>query len=183
MRRRLPARSAVLCALFPGACPDDQPQDPLDPDLLVALAEAGGHGRGEALSGRYFTVGEVLECDCPPSMGVDLCGGGAAQLIGLDGPAEVVQVDGWLTFTPQAAVLPWALSGAVERDRSFALAGLSALAIGLFTIDLHVRFDGEFDPDRRLHGELAHRLLGELPDGPVDCRATYAIDGEPVPDA
>jgi hypothetical protein len=181
--RRRATGSAVLCALFLGACPNDQPGDPLDPDLLVELAEAGGDGRGEALTGRYLTAATVLDCDCPQRMGVDLCGGGTAQLIGLDGPAAVVQTGGWLTFTPEAALLPWALSGAVERDRSFVIAGVSALAVGLFTIRLHARVDGEFDAQRRLDGELAHRLLGELPDGPVDCRATYALHGEPVPGA
>lgn len=181
--RRRAIGPAVLCVLSLGACPNDQPRDPLDPDLLVELAEAGGDGRGEALTGRYLTGAQVVDCDCPQRMGVDLCGSGTAQLLGLDGPAEVVQTGGWLTFSPEAALLPWALSGAVERDRSFVLAGVSALAVGLFTIRLHARVDGEFDDQRRLDGELAHRLLGELPDGPVDCRATYVLHGEPVPGA
>lgn len=173
---------AVLCALSFGACANEQ-ADPLDPDVLDALAEAGGDGRGEELTGRYFTLAEVLECDCPQRMGVDLCGAGALQLIGLGGPAQVVQVDGWMTFEPEAAALPWAMSGAVDRDRGFALAGISGLAIGLFTVGIYARFDGEFAADGALQGELAHRLLGELPDGPVDCRSLYAVVGGRVPDA
>ncbi|WAS97335.1 hypothetical protein [Nannocystis punicea] len=180
MRRR--GLLAVFCALSLGACPDDQAQDPLDPALLIELSEAGGDGRGEALGGRYVTAADVLECDCPPRMGVDLCGPvGAAQLIGINGPARLVQVDGWLTYEPEVAALPWALSGAVNRDRSFALGGISGLAVGLFTVGLYARFDGEFTVDG-LHGELAHRLLGELPDGPVDCRTTYAVTGVLAPD-
>ncbi|MDC0715741.1 hypothetical protein [Nannocystis bainbridge] len=174
---------AVLCALSLGACPEDQAQDPLDPELLIALSEAGGDGRGEAHSGRYVTTGEVLECDCPTRMGVDLCGGGSAQLIGIDGPAKVVQIDGWLTFQPEVAALPWALSGAIDRDRGFALGGISGLAIGLFTVGLYARFDGEFTAEGGLRGELAHRLLGELPDGRIDCRTTYAVTGARTPDA
>lgn len=177
------AAFAVLCALSLGACPDEQPTDPLDPDVLAALAEAGGDARGEALTGRYFTRAEVRACDCPRRMGVDLCGPAAAQLIGLDGPAAVTQVDGWLTFEPEAASLPWALSGAAWRDRSFTLAAISGLAIGLFSVGLHARFEGEFAADRSLQGELAHRLVGELPDGAVDCRTTYAITGWAAPDA
>ncbi|PCC67766.1 hypothetical protein SAMN02745121_02402 [Nannocystis exedens] len=182
MRRR--GLLAVLCALSVGACPEDQAQDPLDPDLLIALSEAGGDGRGEALTGRYITVSEVLECDCPPRMGVDLCGpAGSAQLIGIDGPTRIEHVDGWLTFEPEVTSLPWALSGAVDRDRSFVLGGISGLAIGLFTVGMYARFDGEFTDAGGLRGELAHRLLGELPDGRIDCRTTYAVRGEPAPDA
>lgn len=177
------ASLAVLCALFLGACPNEQPADPLDPALLALLAEAGGDGRGEALSGRYLTVPEVRACDCPRRMGVDLCGPAAVQLIGLLGPVQVLQVDGWLTFEPETAALPWALSGAVERDRSFTLAGVSGLAIGVFTVGLHARFDGEFAADHSLRGELVHRLVGDLADGPVDCRTTYDVVGvrEPGP--
>jgi hypothetical protein len=173
---------AVLCALSLGACPEEQ-ADPLDPDLLIALSEAGGDGRGEALAGRYVTAAEVLACDCPPRMGVDLCAGGSAQLIGINGPARVEHVDGWLTFEPEVTSLPWSLSGAVGRDRSFVLGGISGLAIGLFTVGMYARFDGEFTEAGGLQGELAHRLLGELPDGPIDCRTTYAVIGARVPDA
>lgn len=168
---------AVLCALSLGACPDGQPEDPLDPALLAELAEAGGSGRGEALTGRYFIAPEQRACDCPVRMGVDLCGPATVQLVGLLGPAQVHQVDGWLTFEPEAAALPWGLSGAVERDRSFTLAGISGLAIGVFTVGLHARFEGEFAADRSLRGELVHRLVGDLADGSVDCRTTYEVVG------
>lgn len=165
------------------ACANEQPEDPLDPALLVQLAEAGGDGDGEALTGRYLLASEVLECDCPQQLGVDLCGSGASALFGLDGPGVLVQVDGWLTFEPEAAAVPWALSGAIGRDGDFALAALSGLAVGLFSVRLYARLDGAFADDRSFSGELAHRILGELPDGPVDCRTALILTGTPAPDA
>jgi hypothetical protein len=172
----------VLCALFLGACTDDPPLDPLDPSELERLAEDGGDGRGEALTGFYLTAHEVLACDCPQRMGVDLCGPQAATLIGLNGPSGVVQIDGYMTFEPEWSSLSWALSGAIDRDGGFVLAGISGVALGLTALGVYSRFDGAFAGDRTFAGELAYRLRGDLPDGRVDCRITFAVDGAPAPE-
>lgn len=172
---------SVLCVLSLDACADEQPRDPLDPAALERLAEDGGDGRGEALTGIYLTATEVLACDCPQRMAVDLCGPQAAALLGLDGPSAIVQVDGYMTFQPEFGSLPWALSGAIDRDGEFVLAGLSGIALGPSSLGMYARLDGAFADDRTFVGELSHRLAGELPDGPIDCRATLAVDGAPAP--
>ncbi|HEY8375333.1 MAG TPA: hypothetical protein VIK91_02540 [Nannocystis sp.] len=176
----MPRSPAVLCALSLGACTPDQAPDPFDPAELARIAEDGGNARGEALTGQYLTLPDVLACDCPARMGVDLCAPQAAGLVGLQGPSAIVQVDGYLTMQPEWVSLPWALSGAIDRDGGFLLAGLSRVELGVNALAVRARFEGSFAADRTFEGELGLRLLGDIPGGAVDCRITYAIDGIPV---
>lgn len=189
---RAPARAVPVLAclsfaclsfalLSLGACPQDQPADPLDPHALAELAKDGGDAEGDALSGRYAVAGAPAACDCPERMGVDLCAPEFAALTGLTGLVEVTQVDGFMTWIPVAGGATLGMSGALDRDGAFVLAGLYDLGSLLSTGDIYARLEGAFAGDRSITGAVDYRLLGELADGPVDCRVRFTITGAPAP--
>lgn len=177
---QLALRSAGFAALAGGACGDEPPLDPLDPQTLVDIARAGGDGEGEALSGRYAVVSVSTACDCPARAGLDLCAPEFAVFAGLSGPILVTQTGGYLTWVPEGGGA-LGMSGAVERDASFELAALYDIGTLLGEGGVYARFAGEFDGARRVRGDLDLRVVGTFEDAPLDCRLRYEVSGAPAP--
>lgn len=167
MRARL-----ALIALTLGACPEDQPTDPLDPATIAAVAEAEGDARGTAFGGPYILASTQRACDCPRGAELDPC----TALPGLDGLADVTHVDGYLTLVPVSGLVTFGMSGAVDRDGGFALAAISGIDSLISSGSIYARLDGEF-AGKSFTAELTYRLLGTIGDDALDCRAIFAVEG------
>ena len=169
------ARGHALLATLLGAalaCQAEQPGDPLDPELLQALGMERGSASGSARSGGWSFSFERRACDCPTveveQASVELCE--LASFRPLD--ASVVELDGLLIVEFPAAMLS-ALTGPIEADGSFSVAGRHDASSVTGPLELLARFDGSFDDeDASASGEAAQCLLGEFAGAAVDCRWT-----------
>lgn len=176
LARRTAAALACLALLVLGACPEDQPPDDLDPEVVADVARAGGDAEGDAWSGEYDLQSEPGACDCPTRMGFDLCA--LFDVFGATG--RVTHAEGYLTLVSLSSA-SFGLSGAVDRDGSFELAAIYGLDSLLSSGSVYARMPGAFADERSFTGELRYRLLGELPGGPVDCRAAFSVAGQRLP--
>lgn len=180
-RRHRALRAAAFAALAGGACGDEPPLDPLDPQALVDIARAGGDGEGEALSGRYAVFSVSTACDCPARDGLDLCAPEFVVFAGLSGPILVTQTGGYLTWVPEGGGA-LGMSGAVARDGAFELAALYDIGTLVHEGGVYARFAGEFDGERRVRGDLDLRVVGSFEEAPLDCRLSFEVSGAPAPD-
>jgi hypothetical protein len=166
------ARLALL-GLSLGACPEDQPDDPLDPAAIAAVAEAEGDAEGEAFSGPYLAASVQRGCECRQGAELQPC----AAVFGLAGLLVVTHVDGYLTLVPTSGPITFGMSGAIDADGTFALAAISGID-ALFSVgSVYARLDGRFAGDG-FTGDLAYRLLGKLGDKALDCRAQFSVTGQ-----
>lgn len=164
----------ALLVLSLGACPQEHPDDPLDPATIAAAAEAEGDAEGDAFGGPYVVWSTQLECDCPQSAELDPC----AALRGIDGLTDVTHVDGYLTLVPLGGLVTFGMSGAVDADGSFALAAISGIDSLVSSGSIFARLDGRFGEGRSLDAVLTYRLLGTLGEQQLDCRAAFDVQGE-----
>ena len=66
-----------------------------------------------------------------------------------------------------------ALTGPIDADGSFSVAGLHDVSTIAGPLELIGRLDGSVDGDDALAtGDAAQRLIGELSGEPIDCRWT-----------
>lgn len=165
------ARPALL-ALVLGACPDEQPTDPLDPATIAALAEAEGDAEGSSFDGQYVMSSTQRECECRQGDDMNRC----SAVSGLDGLVEVTHLGGYLTLVPLGGGFTFGMSGGVDGDGTFVLAAIAGIDSLFSTGSIYLRLDGAFD-GTRLEGELVYRLLGSVGDDPLDCRATFSVTG------
>jgi hypothetical protein len=166
---RLAAAVLALAGVGVGGC--DDAEDPLAVETLQRVARAQGDAVGQDHAGIYALAGEPGPCDCPEVENVgDLC-----AVLNVDVPVLPVSVshyDGLVVVEISGTI---ALIGAVEADGSFATA--SILNAGLIGADgdLLSRFDGRFDGEGGLQGELVTRLVADFFGEAIDCRATSTL--------
>lgn len=161
---------ALACPTL--ACQAAEPSDPLDPDLLQELGMEQGSASGSARSGGWSFVFTPSSCDCPAveveESTLELCE--LAGLRPLD--ATVTELDGLLIVEFPAAMLS-ALTGPIDADGSFSVAGRHDASSVTGPLELLGRIDGNFDSDdSNATGEGSQRLLGEFAGVSVDCRWT-----------
>lgn len=168
----------ISCALLAGAllagsgCAAGEPSDPLDPALIRELSTAQGSASGSARAGAWRFGFTTAACDCPElaldGQSLALCE--LATLRPLD--ATVSEFDGHLIVEFPAAVLS-ALTGPIDADGSFSVAGLHDVSTIAGPLELIGRLDGSVDGgDALATGDAAQRLIGELSGEPIDCRWT-----------
>ncbi|MCA9657615.1 MAG: hypothetical protein KC486_04680 [Myxococcales bacterium] len=169
---RVTAVSLALAgfALGVGGC-DDGGEDPLAVETLQRVARAQGDAVGQGFAGVYALAGEPGPCDCPEVENLgDLC-----AILNVDVPvlpATVSHYDGLVVVEIGGTI---ALIGAVEADGAFATA--SILNAGLIGADgdLLSRFDGSFDGEGGVQGELVTRLVADFFGEAIDCRASSTL--------
>lgn len=163
-------RVLVACLTIAAACrADDGTDDPLDRELLAKLAVAQGSASGDARSGTYSLSFETEACDCPSvevdGQAVDLC---ALASFG-ELSATVVEGSGVLGISTDIPLL----SGAIEADGSFVIAGTQDISALASPLEALRRMDGHFSgANDRAEGWAGQRLAGELATEPLDCRWT-----------
>lgn len=162
-------RTLLACLLAgPLACGEqDGEVDPLDAELIDALAKARGDGNGSEHSGSWQFEYTLDSCDCPTitveDLSHDLCQLDAALLMGVH---VVDQVGGILAITTEQGVL----SGAIEADASFVVASHHDATTVLGVLESLRRLDGAFGNTNTASGWAGQRLIGELAGQPIDCR-------------
>lgn len=164
---------AALCSALAGpalGCQAAEPSDPLDPDRLQELGMEQGSASGSARSGGWTFVFTPSSCDCPTveveQASVELCE--LASLRPID--ADLIELDGLLIVELPAAMLS-ALTGPIDADGGFSVAGRHDASSVTGPLELLGRIDGRFEADdARAAGDAAQRLLGELAGVSVDCR-------------
>jgi hypothetical protein len=162
----------LLLALSLGACPAEQPTDPLDPAVIAELAEAEGDAEGSGFDGQYIVSSAQRSCECERGADINPC----ATFTGLDGPVDVTHIGGYLTVVPIGGTFYFGLSGGVDRDGSFVLAAISDLGSLVSASSIYMRLDGSIE-GVEFAGDLTYRLFGTLGDTALDCRATFAVTG------
>lgn len=162
----------VLVLAVGAACSSDpELTDPLERDLIAELATAQGSASGSARSGAFTLAFTIDACDCPTvdieGQTIDLCGlASFAEL-----PVEVVEGSGILGVSNDDEAL--LLTGAIEADGSFIIAGTQDVSTLASPLEVLRRVDGQFDAaNDRAEGWAGQRLLGELASQPIDCRWT-----------
>lgn len=167
---RWPAPVWIL-AFGAGCSPGSEPLDPLDRELIAELATAQGSASGDARSGAFTIAFTTDSCDCPSvefdAQTIDLC-----TLVSLgELPAELVEGSGFLGISNEGLAL--LLTGAIESDGSFIVAGTQDISTLASPLEALRRMDGQFSPSNDLaEGWAGQRLLGELATQAIDCRWT-----------
>ncbi len=164
---------AVGLWLFATGCDE---ADPLDAEVLAAIAVDEGSARGAGRSGDYGPVdAETLvvaleTCTCPDvgeADGCDLVAGLEATTDEL----QVLQIDGFVRISYRDVELS-------DGDGTVVAASLRDESNFLYTARALARLDGRFDQDSigtRLEGSLQQRIQGDLLGDRVDCRATFRV--------
>lgn len=156
----------LSCAVF--ACGESE-ADPLDPDEVKQAAQAEGDAQGVDRSGVYYVeLGMASGCDCPPVMMVDLCTNDLTTLASTGGFVTLTQSDGYLVISEQAGLLN--LSGALQADGAFDLAGVYGFGSVLGELGVYVRLTGRFTDDEHFTANVSSRALGDFDDEAIDCR-------------
>lgn len=178
LARARPRSSGLFIAglLFLAGCDEE---DPLDVEVLGALAVDEGTATGSGRSGNYGPVdAETLvvaleSCDCPDvgeANGCDLVAGLEATTDVL----AVLQIDGFVRISYRDVEL----TGPLDADGSMAAASVRDESNFLYTARTLARLDARFEQDTqgtRLSGTLQQRLEGELLGDRVDCRASFRV--------
>lgn len=165
---------AVLTLL--SACQTTEPADPLDPDVVKAAAEAQGDAKGAEYSGRYkITVDSTAACDCPAIAGMDLCNNELTTLASAGGSVTIIQSNGSLVLSEDAELL--SLTGSVNADGSFNLAGIYGFGGVVGKISVLVHLIGGFSSDDKFSATLHSRAEGEYQGDPIDCRTEVPLYG------
>lgn len=172
MRSTLPCSLALLGSL---ACAAEPPRDELDLGVIRELANEQGSATGSEWSGTYASSITTESCDCPSvevaGTTIDLC----SMIIATPFELELTQADGFLLVPLGGSML----TGAIEADDSFVIAGEHDLSTLLGPIQLLGRMDGtlRLDGDEaRLSGTVGQRLIGEVAGDSIDCRALGGVE-------
>ena len=165
---------------------EPQPDDPLDRERVLDVAARIGSATGEGFSGRWRFTFSAASCDCP-TLEVDgepleLC-----ELAALSSELELelVQSDGLLGFSLGPMGELGALTGAVEDDGSFDLAGTHDASTALGSVELLRRATGsstggDTSEAEATAGWAGQRLVGELGDTNLDCRWVADFEAERI---
>lgn len=162
------ATLAVGVACTPTSSAD---QDPLDPALIHELALAQGSAQGDARSGPWTFEFNEQSCDCPSfeidGEQLDLCK--LASFATLE--VELLEGSGLLGISAPQVPEFGLLTGAIEADGSFVVAGTQDLSNLAGSLEALRRMDGRFSADDALaEGWVGQRLIGEVPGQAIDCR-------------
>ncbi|NVB40768.1 hypothetical protein G6O69_23210 [Pseudenhygromyxa sp. WMMC2535] len=175
MRGALPALAALLVL---AACPGETASDPLDPELVSELSGTQGSAEGSGYAGSWRMSATQHECDCPSvefdGDPIDLCilaDLGAFSNLEL----EIGQVDGYLGATLPSDIV---LTGPVEANGAFTLAGVRNLSTAAGTLQAIIRIDGSFPDLDNAEGDAAQRFVGEFATEAVDCRWQGELSAE-----
>jgi hypothetical protein len=171
-------RFTMTCGLLLVACAGAGDPDPLDPAVIADISQSQGSASGSAWSGIYVATTTNTTCDCPPvelldGTELDLC---ALLAAGDEIELEVTQADGFLSVRADLVQL----TGPIDADDGFVVAGTFDFAEPTFEIEVHARLDGEFelvDGAAQMIGLLRHRPLGTVLDEPLDCRVEQDVVG------
>jgi hypothetical protein len=170
--------SLVLLAAL-GCASQDQPRDELDPQVIDELSTEQGSATGTAWSGTYASTFTTDSCDCPTielqGSAIDLC-----MLVAL-APTQfdLTQGDGFLYGNVAGAML----TGAIEADGSFVIAGRQNLSTFIGQVERLGRMDGSLeivDGQARLSASAGQRLIGEYGGDSIDCRWLGQVSGTRV---
>lgn len=165
---RSPALAAAALALLTACSSEDGPGDPLDPELLEDIAGEQGSASGSEYSGDWRFDFTRSDCDCPNlengAETIDLC-----ELGELTGPVDLplAQGGGYLIVDLEGAAM---LSGPIDDDDSFTVAGSHDLGNLLGELAIHTRLDGAFSSSTRAEGSAGQRLIGTALGDDIDCR-------------
>jgi hypothetical protein len=144
------------------------PIDPLDRELIQELAIAQGAAGGNARSGFYSIQLEPDECDCPS---IELDDQTIDPCVAANFNAELSEANGVLALS--AVSVLGLMTGAIEADGSFVIAGIHDLSTAAGTLEALRRMDGQFaTDDDAAEGWVGQRLIGEIPGQTIDCRWT-----------
>lgn len=171
------ARSpALLAGYLLLACQNTEPNDPLDPDVIKEAAEAEGDARGTDYSGRFsITLDDTGACDCPEIAGMDLCHNELTTVATTGGSVTLTQNDGYLVLSEDAGIL--SLTGAIDADDSFDLAGIYSFGAVVGDANLYVHLLGAFSSHDRFSATLHSRTQGTYNGEAVDCRTEIPLYG------
>ncbi len=172
------ACSLVLLAGL--ACTAPQPPDDLDPEVIDELSAEQGSASGTTWTGTYSSTFTTESCDCPTvtlqDSSVDLCM--FVEQASVD--FALTQADGFL-FVDVAGTM---LTGAIEADGSFVVAGKQDLSSLIGPIDRLSRMDGNLemvDGMAQFSATAGQRLIGEYLDEPIDCRWLGSVEATRLP--
>jgi hypothetical protein len=158
---------ALACA---GEAGED---DPLDAELIRELSQAQGSATGTTRSGLWRFEFQTEACDCPSfevdGQALDLCALAALGTVEL----ELVEGSGILAIPVGPEAELGVMTGAIEADGSFDVAGRHDIGTIAGPLESLRRLDGAFDEtNTRAEGWAGQRLIGELAGDDIDCRAT-----------
>lgn len=174
LRARL-ARPWLLAPLLL-ACRVTEPADPLDPEVIKEAAEAEGDAKGADYSGRFdIRLDATGACDCPAVAGMDLCNNELTTLASAGGSVTITQSDGYLVLAEDAELLN--LTGAVDADGSFDLAGIYGFGGVVGEISVYVHLLGGFSSEDRFSATLHSRAEGTYDGDAIDCRTEVPLYG------
>lgn len=171
--RALPCSLALLVLLalpaMHGCASQGPPSDEFDGEVIDELSTDQGSASGITWTGSYASSFTTTSCDCP-TLTLD---GGSIDVCALversEAQLELTQADGFLVVTIAAAML----TGAIEAEGDFVVAGRQDLSTLLGPTELLGRMDGMLElaqGQARLSGNVGQRLIGEFAGEAVDCR-------------
>ena len=167
---------ALLAACLLLACQTSEPDDPLDPDVIQEAAEAEGDARGTDFSGRFdLSLDTTGACNCPEIAGMDLCHNELTTLTTAGGSATLTQSDGYLVLSADEGLL--SLTGAIDDDDSFDLAGIYGFGAVVGEVSLYIHLLGGFSSQDRFSATLHSRTRGTFNGEAVDCRTEIPLYG------
>jgi hypothetical protein len=163
---------AALALLTTLACAgSDEPPDELSGAVIDELSTDQGSASGSAWSGTYSAEFTATSCDCPTfdveGMPLDVC----SLVVQNEAEIEVTQADGFLVVEIESAMAM--LTGAIEADDGFVVAGHQNLSTVVGELELLGRIDGGLeivDGGARMSGEYGQRVIGEFAGTGIDCR-------------
>jgi hypothetical protein len=168
----LPCSLVLLTTL---ACAEDPPADELDLEGIRELSSEQGSATGNEWTGTYASSITTESCDCPSvalaGTTIDLC----SMIIATPFELELTQADGFLLVPLGDAML----TGAIEADDSFVIAGEHDLSTLLGPIQLLGRMDGTLrweGDEAKLSASVGQRLIGEVAGDTIDCRALGQVE-------
>ena len=163
---------ALAMALSSSLNCQQPPEDPLELGLLAELALERGSGSGRAHAGTWILDLEAHECDCPPievdEISADICA--LSRSAGLS--AEIQEGGGALALLLGVNGELGLVSGAIESDASFDLAGRHDAMTILGPLVIHRRLIGSFGSTDQAEGWVGHRFIAEIAGERIDCRST-----------
>ncbi|MFV8748920.1 hypothetical protein ACNOYE_00055 [Nannocystaceae bacterium ST9] len=167
-----PSIAALALALATFACAgSDEPPDELSGAVIDELATDQGSASGSAWSGIYAAEFSKTSCDCPTldidGMPLDVC----SLVVQNQAEIELTQADGFLVVEIGSTMAM--LTGAIEADDGFVVAGHQNLSTVVGVIELLGRIDGSLemvDGVAWMSGDLGQRVIGEFAGTEVDCR-------------
>jgi len=185
--RALPCSLACLLMSIAAAlgCGSSEPSDELDPGVVDELASNQGSASGSGWTGSYTTSFTSTSCDCPTlevqGQSLDLC----SLVEQAPTSIELSQAEGFLVVVLATDMSPSdaMLTGAIEADASFVVAGHRNASTLLGSVELLARIDGTLESiegQAKLQGSAGQRLIAEFANEPIDCRWLGTLEGTRV---